>query len=133
MVAEFGTGEVFWSMLWFFLFTLWLMLLFTIFGDIFKSRDLSGWGKALWSILIIFLPFIGVFAYMIARGNKMTEHAMDESRRREDAMRGYVQEVVATTPATSGVDSLTQLANLHGQGVINDDEFARMKAKVLAV
>ena len=69
--AEFGTGQVFWSMLWFFLFFIWIWLLIVVFGDIFRSHDLSGWGKALWTIFVIFLPYLGVFVYLIARGHKM--------------------------------------------------------------
>ena len=68
--AEFGTGQVFWSMLWFFLFFIWIWMLIVIFGDIFRSPDLSGWGKALWSIFIIVLPYLGVFVYLIARGKQ---------------------------------------------------------------
>ncbi len=73
-LAEFGTGEVFWSMLWFFLFFIWIWILIAVFSDIFRSRDLSGWGKALWSIFVIFLPYLGVFVYLIARGGKMQQH-----------------------------------------------------------
>ena len=73
--AEFGTGQVFWSMLWFFMFFIWIWLLIIVFGDIFRSPDLSGWGKALWTIFIIVLPYLGVFVYLIARGHKMQDHA----------------------------------------------------------
>jgi hypothetical protein len=128
VAAEFGTGQVLWSMVWFFLFFIWIWLLVAVFADIFRSRDLSGWGKAAWSILVIVLPYLGVFAYLIARGNKMSEHAMDESRAREEMFRGYVQDVVATTP--TDVDQLAKLASLRAEGVIDDSEFERMKAKV---
>ena len=69
--AEFGTGQVLWSLLWFFLFFVWIMLIFTIFGDIIRSDDMGGWAKAIWSIFIIFLPFLGIFVYLIARGGGM--------------------------------------------------------------
>ena len=128
LAAEFGTGQVFWSMLWFFLFFIWIWLLISIFGDIFRSPDLSGWGKAAWSIFVIFLPYLGVFTYLIARGRKMSEHAMDEAHRRDAAFRSYVQEAAATTP--SDVDQLSKLASLRAEGVIDDAEFERMKAKV---
>ena len=67
MLATFGTGQVFWSMLWFFLFFIWIWLLIVVFSDIFRSHDLSGWAKALWTIFVIFLPYLGVFVYLIAR------------------------------------------------------------------
>ena len=75
VAAEFGSGQVFWSMLWFFMFFIWIWLLIIVFSDIFRSQDLSGWGKALWSIFVIVLPYLGVFVYLIARGHKMNEHA----------------------------------------------------------
>ena len=76
LAAEFGTGQVFWSMLWFFMFFIWIWLLIIVFGDIFRSHDLGGWAKALWVIFIIVLPYLGVFVYLIARGHKMQEHAV---------------------------------------------------------
>jgi hypothetical protein len=128
VLAEFGTGQVFWSMLYFFLFFIWVWLLISIYSDIFRSPDLSGWGKAGWSIFVLVLPYLGVFTYLIARGRKMSEHTMDEAHRRDAEFRGYVQEVVATTP--SDVDQLSKLASLRAEGVIDDAEFERMKAKV---
>lgn len=125
--ADFGTGEVFLSMLWFFLFILWIWLVITIFADIFRSPDLSGWGKALWSIFIIVLPYLGVFAYLIARGHKMSEHALEDARRRDDAFRSYVREAAAPS---SDMDQLSKLASLRAEGVIDDAEFERMKARV---
>ena len=71
LAAEWGSGQVFWSILWFFLFPIWIWLLITCFADIFRSDDLGGWGKALWSIFIIVLPYLGVFVYLIVRGGRM--------------------------------------------------------------
>ena len=75
LLAEFGTGQVLWSFIWFFLLFIWIWLLIIVFSDIFRSRDLSGWAKALWVIFVIILPYLGVFVYLIARGSKMQEHA----------------------------------------------------------
>ena len=91
--AEFGTGQVFWSMLWFFLFFIWIWMLIVIFGDIFRSQDLSGWGKALWSIFIIVLPYLGVFVYLIARGKTMQQRTIEEAQAQDAALRQYVQQV----------------------------------------
>ncbi len=75
LIAEFGSGQVLWDVAWFFLFfTIWLLIV--VFSDIFRSHDLSGWGKALWTIFVIVLPYLGVFVYLIARGGKMSEHAI---------------------------------------------------------
>jgi hypothetical protein len=128
--AEFGTGQVFLSMLYFFLFIIWIWLLISIFSDIIRSEDLSGWAKAAWSIFVIVLPYLGVFVYLIARGHKMGEHAAEQARRQDDAFRSYVKEAAAT-PA-SEVDQLSKLASLRAEGVITDEEFERMKAKVTA-
>jgi len=130
LASQFGTGQVFWSMLYFFLFFIWIWLLIAVFGDIFRSRDLTGWGKALWSIFVIFMPYLGVFVYLIARGNKMGEHAAQAAQAQDAAFRSYVQEAANSAP--SDVDQLAKLATLHDQGVLDDAEYARMKAKVTA-
>jgi hypothetical protein len=128
VAAEWGSGQVFWSMLWFFMFFIWLWLLIIVFSDIFRSPDLSGWGKALWSIFVIILPYLGVFVYLIARGHKMHEHAAAAAQQQEAAFREYVQQAAA--PSTA--DELTKLADLKAKGAIDDAEYARLKAKALA-
>jgi hypothetical protein len=129
LAAEWGTGQVFWSMLWFFLWIIWLWLLIMVFTDIFRSRDLSGGGKALWSIFVIVLPYLGVFIYLIARGNRMSENATEAARQHDAAFRQYVQEA-AKTP--SPADELAKLAKLREDGTINDAEYAQLKEKALA-
>ena len=127
--AEFGTGQVFWSMVWFTLFVIWIWLLFAIFGDIFRSEDLSGWGKALWSIFVIVLPYLGVFVYLIARGHKMQEHAVARAQAQDAAMRDYVRDVAG--PSSSPTDELVRLAELRDKGAINEAEYQQLKAKVI--
>jgi hypothetical protein len=128
LAAEWGTGQVFWSMLWFFLFFIWIWLLIIVFMDIFRSHDLSGVAKALWIIFVILLPYLGVFVYLIARGHKMQEHAVEAAQAQDAAMRTYVQSVTETSPA----DELAKLADLKAKGVIDDAEYERLKAKALA-
>jgi type VI protein secretion system component VasK len=128
--AEWGTGQVFWSMLWFFLWIIWFWLLIVVFGDIFRSRDLSGWGKALWSIFVIVLPYLGVFVYLIARGHRMSENAAEAARERDAAFRQYVQEAAPASP--SRADEIAKLAQLREDGTIDDAEYAQLKAKALA-
>ena len=130
LLAEFGTGQVFWSIVWFSLFFLWIWLVVMIFTDIFRSPDLSGWGKAAWSIFVIVFPYLGIFTYLIARGRKMSEHAADEAHHRDQMFRSYVHDVVASEP--NDVDQLARLAALRDEGVIDEDEFRRMKARVTA-
>ena len=129
MLAEFGTGQVFWSMLWFFLFFIWIWLLIVVFSDIFRSHDIGGWAKAFWVIGIIILPYLGVLLYLIVRGHKMAEHAQQAAAAQDAAMRQYVQNVTASGGAA---DEIARLADLHAKGVISDAEFQQAKAKALA-
>jgi type VI protein secretion system component VasK len=129
LAEEFGTGEVLWSMLWFFLFFIWIWILIVVFGDIIRSHDMSGWAKALWSIFIIFVPYLGVFVYLIARGGKMQEHAAQAAQQQDAQFRQYVQSAAATTP--SPADEIARLADLREKGVISDAEFDQAKAKAL--
>jgi|SRR4051812_26324888 len=127
LLAQFGTGQVLLSMMWFFLFFIWIWLLISVFGDIFRSRDMGGGAKTLWIIFVIFLPYLGVFVYLIARGNKMHEHALQSAQAQDQAAREYIRSVSA-----SPADELAKLADLKAQGVLDDAEFERLKAKALA-
>ena len=130
LAAEWGTGQVFWSFLWFFLFFIWIWLLIVVFSDLFRSHDLSGWAKAAWIIGIIILPYLGVLIYLIARGHKMAEHAQQDAAATDAAARAYIQQAAGTTPSTA--DELQRLADLKAQGVISDAEFEAGKAKALS-
>ena len=121
--------DVFWSILEFFLWIAWFWLLITIVIDIFRSRDLSGWAKALWLLLVLVIPLIGVLIYVIARGGKMHERAERQAELQNEAFRSYVQQ--AATP-TSPADQLAKLADLRDHGAITEEEFTREKEKVLA-
>ena len=129
LANEFGTGQVFWSMLWFFLFFIWIWILITVFADIFRSHDMGGFAKALWVIFVIFLPYLGVFVYLIARGHKMSEHALEQAQANDAAARAYIQQAAGTS--ASPADELARLADLKAQGVIDDAEFQRLKAKAI--
>jgi ABC-type multidrug transport system fused ATPase/permease subunit len=123
--------DAFLTMLWIFLFIIWIWLLIIVFADIFRSRDLSGWGKALWVLGIIIIPWLGVLIYLIARGGKMHERQAQQAQAQEQAFRQYVQETAATTSGGSA-DELAKLADLREKGVISDAEFQAQKAKILA-
>ena len=81
--------DLFWTMLWFFVFIAWLFLLFTLFADIFRSRDMGGWAKAFWVLFLIFLPILGSLVYLIVRGRSMHERAAEDYQEREKAFRRY--------------------------------------------
>ena len=121
---------VFWTMMIWFLWIAWIVLLFRVIADIFRSRDMGGGGKALWAIFVIVVPFLGVFVYLIARGHKMSEHDVAQAQAQEAQFRSYVQDAAGTGGGTA--DELTKLAALKAQGVITDVEFEQQKAKILA-
>jgi len=119
----------FWTILEIFLWVLWIWVLIYVFIDIFRSRDLSGWAKALWFVFVLFIPLIGVLVYLIARGSEMHERAVREAQQQDREFRRYVQDAASeATPA----DQLTKLADLRDRGIITPEEFEREKAKVLA-
>jgi len=123
--------DLFWAMLWFFLWVAWIWLLVVILMDVFRSDDMGGWGKALWTLFIIFVPFLGVLIYLIARGKGMSERQMNEAVAREKQTREYIKSVSAGS-ATSSADELEKLARLRSNGTISEDEFQAAKARVLA-
>ena len=119
----------FWTIFLIFLWVIWFWVLITVFIDIFRSHDLSGWAKALWFVFILLVPLIGVLVYLIARGGKMHEHEVRQTQRQEEQFRSYVQEAAGPqNPA----DQVVKLADLRDRGVITAEEFDREKAKILA-
>lgn len=121
--------DLFFSMLWFFLFIAWIWLLISVYADVFRSHDLTGWGKALWVLFVLVLPYLGVLIYLIARGGKMQERSHAQVQQAQLATESYIREVAgATTPA----DELLKLGQLRDQGVLSSEEFETQKAKVLA-
>ncbi len=120
--------DLFWSMLWIFLFIIWIWLLISVFIDIFRN-DISGWVKALWVIFVIVLPFLGVLIYLIVHGDDMQERAMNRAKGQQAAQAAYIQDVAGSG---STADELEKLKGLHDRGVLTDDEYAAQKQKVLA-
>src|SRR6266568_8277799 len=119
--------NVFWTMFEFFLWVIWIWILIWVFIDIFRSHDLSGWAKALWFIFVLFIPLIGVLVYLIARGGKMQERAVQDAQQQDQEFRTYVQDAAGSQ---NTADQLTKLADLRDRGVITAEEFDREKAKL---
>jgi hypothetical protein len=128
LAYEYPLLSVFMTMLWFFLFVIWIMILFRVFADIFRSHDMGGFAKAMWIIFVIILPFLGVLVYVIARGDNMTKHAVEDAQARDAAFQSYVQEAAGTGGTA---DELTKLAALRDAGQITPAEFEAGKAKIL--
>jgi hypothetical protein len=121
--------DLFFSMLWFTLFVVWIWLLITVYADVFRSPDLSGAVKALWVVALLLLPYLGVFVYLIARGDGMHERSAERVAAAEQAAATYIREVAATP---SPAEELVRLAELRDRGVLTEDEFAQQKARTLA-
>ncbi|MFN3216808.1 MAG: SHOCT domain-containing protein [Acidimicrobiales bacterium] len=128
--AEFGTGQVLWSIFWFFLFFMFIWLVISVFGDIIRSDDMGGVAKAVWVALIVFLPYLGVFAYLVVRGGKMGERQLAAARAQEQAVASYIRETAGG--GTSTADQLATLAELHTSGKLDDAEYATAKARVIS-
>jgi len=119
----------FWTIFEIFLWVIWIWILIYVFIDIFRSRDLSGGAKALWFIFVLFIPLIGVLVYLIVRGGKMHERAVQQAQQQDQAAREYIQQAAGTP---SPADQLAKLADLRDRGVITPQEFESQKAKILA-
>src|SRR3954454_19357485 len=129
LAVDYPLLSLFWTMLWFFLFVVWIMAVFSVLADIFRSHDMGGWAKAIWVLFVIIAPLLGVLIYLIARGDKMTHHAVQDAQAQDEAMRAYIKDVASTS---SPADQVTQLAQLRDQGVITEEQFEQGKAKILA-
>ncbi|MDT0452666.1 SHOCT domain-containing protein [Streptomyces hesseae] len=121
----------FWTILWIFLWVLWVMLLFRVIGDIFRDDQLGGWGKAAWLLFTVFLPFLGVFVYVLARGREMGDREIRHAQAQRRAFDEYVREAAAGPGSTSAADELAKLSDLRAKGDISDLEFQRAKEKIL--
>ena len=129
IAAEWGVGQVLWSIFWFFLFFLWIWLVISVFSDIMRS-DMSGWAKAFWTIGIIVLPYLGVFLYLIVNGDEMNRRSVDDARAYEEGVQTYIRNVAGHSKSPS--DELADLAALHKSGAISDREYDQAKSKVIS-
>ncbi|QDY77978.1 SHOCT domain-containing protein [Streptomyces qinzhouensis] len=133
-MEEYPLLNLFWTMLWFFLWIMWLFLLFKVITDLFRDHSLNGWAKAGWMILVILLPFLGVLLYVIFRGRSMGEREVSAAQEREAAFKSYIRQTAGEGGGAPGadVDQLARLHDLKEKGAITDEEFQKAKAKILA-
>jgi energy-coupling factor transporter transmembrane protein EcfT len=127
IAADYPFLDIFWTMFIFFLFFIWLTILFRIFGDIFRRKDIGGGAKALWIIFVIVLPFLGVFIYLITQNDGMTQRALDRAQAQRADMDSYVRSV-----AGGAANEIERAKGLFDSGAINEAEFDAIKAKALA-
>ncbi|MFF0183682.1 SHOCT domain-containing protein [Streptomyces sp. NPDC005244] len=131
LAYDFPLLNVFWTMLIFFLWILWFVLLFRIVIDIFRNDVLSGWAKAGWMVFVIVLPFLGVLVYVIARGKNMGRREIAQAREQQRDFDRYIRETASGSGAPASAEELTKLAELRSRGDITDEEFARAKELLL--
>jgi len=129
ILADYPFLGVLWSMLVFFVWVAWFMLLFKIVGDIFRRRDIGGGMKTLWLIFVLFLPFLGVFVYLIANNDEMAQRDMERAQAAQAQFNDYVQQAAGSGGAAAEIDKAKKLLD---SGAINESEFAALKAKALA-
>ena len=128
MLAAYTFGDVMWTMLVFFCWILFFWLLFGIFGDLFSRHDVSGWGKAGWVILVIILPFLGIFIYLITQGHGMSERAQQRAQAQQSEVDNYVRSVASSSSPTEEIAKGKQLLE---SGAITQAEFDQLKANAL--
>jgi len=129
LAAEYPFLEILGSMLFFFGFIIWMWMLFAIFGDLFRRDDVSGWGKAAWTLFIIFLPILGALVYLASQGKEMAERNVAAQKAAKAQFDEYVRD------AASGDDAAGQIAKAHElleRGAIDQAEFDRLKQQALA-
>jgi len=127
--ADYPFLEVLWTMLIFFLWVMWFWLLIVIIGDVFRRRDIGGGKKTIWLIFILFVPFIGVLAYVLVNSHGMAERNMERARSQRAQMDDYVRETAGSGGAAAEIDKAKQLLD---SGAITQAEFDAIKAKALA-
>ncbi|MCG7520671.1 SHOCT domain-containing protein [Ruegeria sp. Ofav3-42] len=122
-----GFFDIMWSIFWLFLMVAWFWVMISVVADVFRSKDLSGGGKAVWIAFVILIPWLGVLAYLILRGDRMHQHNVEAMEQIEKAQKDYIRSVATVSAA----DELERLAALKEKGVLTDEEFAAQKAKLL--
>lgn len=123
----------FWLLVWSFLFVAYLMVLFHIFGDLFRDEELGGFAKVIWVVVLFVFPFLAALVYLIVRGKGMAERQMQSTSRRMAAQEDYIRSVTAASGSTSSpAEQLSQAKALLDSGAITQDEFAAIKSKALA-
>lgn len=128
--TSFGNGDVLVWMLEFFLFVIWFWLLIAIFSDLFRDHETNGWVKALWVILLIVLPFLGILLYLIVRGRGMSARAARQQREMQQQMDARIRATAGTSG--SAADQIAQAKALLDSGAISQAEFENLKAKAMA-
>ena len=127
--ADYPLLDVFWTTLMFFLWVIWFWLLITVFTDIFRRHELSGWAKTLWIVFVIVLPYLGVFIYLITQGDNMARRKSEQIRASSEAIDDRIRTV---SGAGSPADQIAKAKELLDAGTIDQAEFDQIKRQALA-
>ena len=127
--SDYPFFDVFWTIVIFFVWVAWLMILFRIFADVFRRHDISGWGKAAWLVFVVVVPFLGVLVYLIANGQEMSQRDVEQSRAARAEFDDYVKSTAGSGGAAAEIDKAKQLLD---SGAITQAEFDALKAKAIA-
>jgi hypothetical protein len=127
--SSYPLADALWTMVVFFAWVIWLWLLFVIFADLFSRKDIGGWGKAGWVLLILVLPFLGVLIYLIAESSAMADRRLAQAKASQEGFDKYVKSVASTGSPT---DQISHAKDLLDSGAITADEFQTIKSKALA-
>jgi Short C-terminal domain/Phospholipase_D-nuclease N-terminal len=130
LLADYTLGDALVTIIWIFLFVAWIMVLFSIIGDLFRDHELSGWVKAVWILFLIFVPFLAALIYLIVRGHGMRDRSIKEQAEVRRHFESYIRETAGSS-GTAPVDELHKLNDLKEKGAISDEEFQRLKAKLI--
>jgi hypothetical protein len=129
LAADYPFLDILWTMLIFFAWVIWFWILIRVLVDVFRRHDISGWGKAGWTLFMIVVPFLGVLIYLIAHGQDMGKRDLEEARAQRAQFDDYVRSVA---PEDGGAAQIAQAKSLLDSGTITQDEYDRLKAKALA-
>jgi hypothetical protein len=129
IAADYPFLDVFWTMILFFLWIAWILILFRVIVDVFRRHDASGWKKAAWIVFVIVLPFLGVLVYLIANGDEMGRRDLEQSRAARAEFDDYVKTVADSGGPAAEIDRAKKLLD---SGAISQAEFEAIKAKALA-
>src|SRR3954462_14393694 len=129
LAADYPFMNVFWSILIFFAWVCWIMLLFRVFADVFRRTDIGGWGKAGWIVMVVILPWLGVLIYLMANGRHMGDRDLQQARASQAQFDNYVKTVANSSGPADQINTAKELLD---SGTIDQAEFQALKAKALA-
>jgi hypothetical protein len=129
LAADYPFLNIFWTMIIFFTWVCWIMLVIRVFADLFRQHEMSGWTKAAWTLFVILVPFLGVLIYLIAKGKGMAGRDIEQARAQQQEFDGYVKSVASSSGPAAEIDKAKRLLD---DGAIDQAEYEALKAKALA-